>query len=122
MSFAQLTSLTYNSLMVIIETTIFTKIITSLLSDDEYRKLQNEIIQTPAIGKIISGSGGIRKVRWKLQGRGKRGGARVLYYWANNENQIFMLFAYPKNEIENITKEQLSILKKAVETEFKNEK
>ncbi len=108
--------------MVIIETTIFTKIITSLLSDDDYRKLQNELIQTPAIGKIISDSGGIRKVRWKLQGRGKRGGARVLYYWANNENQIFMLFAYPKNEMENITKEQLSILKKAVETEFKNEK
>ncbi len=108
--------------MVIIETAIFTKIITSLLSDDEYLELQNEIIKTPTIGKIISGSGGIRKVRCKIKGRGKRGGARVLYYWANNENQIFMLFAYPKNEMENITKEQLSILKKAVETEFKNEK
>jgi len=108
--------------MVIIETSIFTKIITSLLSDDEYRKLQNEIIKTPATGKIITGSGGIRKVRCKLQGRGKSGGARVIYYWANNENQIFMLFAYPKNEMENITKEQLSVLKKAVETEFKNEK
>ena len=108
--------------MVIIETTIFTKIVTSLLSDDDYRKLQNELIQTPTIGKIITGSGGIRKVRWKLQDRGKRGGARVIYYWATNENQIFMLYAYPKNEIENITKEQLSILKKAVETEFKNEK
>ncbi len=108
--------------MIIIETTIFTKIITSLLSDDDYQKLQNELIQNPAIGNLISGSGGIRKVRWKLQGRGKRGGARVLYYWANNENQIFMLFAYPKNEMENITKEQLSILKKAVKMEFKNEK
>ena len=108
--------------MVIIETAIFTKIITSLLSDDEYLELQNEIIKTPTIGKIISGSGGIRKVRCKIKGRGKRGGARVLYYWANNENQIFMLFAYPKNEMENITKEQLSILKKAVETEFKDEK
>ena len=108
--------------MVIIETTIFTKIITSLLNDDDYQKLQNELIQNPAIGNIIPGSGGIRKVRWKLQGRGKRGGARVLYYWANKENQIFMLFAYPKNGMENITKEQLSILKKAVETEFKYEK
>ena len=108
--------------MVIIETPIFTKIITALLNDDEYRELQEELIKTPTSGKIISGGGGIRKVRCKLQGRGKRGGARIIYYLATNENQIFMLFAYPKNEMDNLTKEQLSILKKAVETEFKNEK
>lgn len=108
--------------MVIIETSIFTKIVKVLLNDDEYRELQEELIQNPAIGKIITGSGGIRKVRCKLQGRGKSGGARIIYYWANNKNQIFMLFAFPKNEMENLTKEQLSVLKKAVETEFKNEK
>ena len=108
--------------MVIIETSIFTKIITALMSDDEYQKLQKALIEVPTSGKIMTGSGGIRKVRWKLQGRGKSGGARVIYYWATNESQLFMLFAYPKNEMENITKEQLSILKKAVETEFKDEK
>ena len=108
--------------MVIIETSIFTKIITALMSDDEYQKLQKALIEVPTSGKIMTGSGGIRKVRWKLQGRGKIGGARVIYYWATNESQLFMLFAYPKNEMENITKEQLSILKKAVETEFKDEK
>ena len=92
------------------------------MSDDEYQKLQKALIEVPTSGKIMTGSGGIRKVRWKLQGRGKSGGARVIYYWATNESQLFMLFAYPKNEMENITKEQLSILKKAVETEFKDEK
>jgi len=108
--------------MVIVETTIFTKIITSLLTDEDYRKLQNELLQSPSIGKLITGSGGLRKIRWKAQGRGKRGGTRVIYYWATSEYQIYMLFAYPKNEMDNITKEQLSILKKAVEMEFKNEK
>lgn len=108
--------------MVIIETSIFTKIIKALLSDDEYRELQEALIKVPTSGKIITGSGGIRKIRWRLQGRGKSGGARIIYYWATRESQIFMLFAYPKNEKENLTKEQLSILKKAVETEFKNEK
>ncbi len=108
--------------MVIIETSIFTKQITALMSDDEYQKLQKALIEVPTSGKIMTGSGGIRKVRWKLPGRGKSGGARVIYYWATYKSQIFMLFAYPKNEMENITKEQLSILKKAVETEFKNEK
>ncbi len=59
--------------MVIIETSIFTKIIKALLSDDEYRELQKALIKVPTSGKIITGSGGIRKVRWRLQGRGKRG-------------------------------------------------
>lgn len=108
--------------MVIIETPIFTKIITSLLSDEDYQTLQNQLIQTPTLGKIISGSSGLRKVRWKAQGRGKRGGTRIIYYWATNEYQLYMLYAYPKNVTEDMTKQQLSILKKAVEAEFKHEK
>ena len=91
------------------------------MNEEEYRELQNSLVKTPNAGNVIQGGGGIRKIRWKLQGRGKRGGARVIYYWETNENQIFMLYAYAKNERENLTKDQLSMLKKVVDTEFKHE-
>ena len=72
--------------------------------------------------KIIQGSGGIRKIRWGGSGRGKRGGIRIIYYWATNYNQIFMLYAFAKNERDDLTKDQLSMLKKAVVSEFEDEK
>jgi len=76
----------------------------------------------PEAGKVVPGSGGIRKVRWAASGRGKRGGARILYYLANRQNQIFMLYAFAKNERVDLTKDQLSVLKKAVATEFEDER
>ena len=66
--------------MVIIETSIFTKKISSLLNDEEYRTLQNLLVETPNLGDIIQGRGGIRKIRWGISGRGKRGGGRIIYY------------------------------------------
>ena len=91
------------------------------MSDDSYRELQNTLIACPETGKIIKGSGGIRKVRWGTDDQGKRGGIRVIYYWAANANQIFMLMVYPKKERDNLTEQQLLLLKKIVEREFKNE-
>ncbi len=73
------------------------------------------------MGNIIQGSGGVRKIRWKGSGRGKRGGLRIIYYWASDENQIYMLLAYAKNELADLTKHQLSTLRKAVNSEFGNE-
>ncbi|MGB5496943.1 MAG: type II toxin-antitoxin system RelE/ParE family toxin [Sedimenticolaceae bacterium] len=104
--------------MVFLETSVFTKSIQSLLSDEEYRWLQNHLVRFPEAGDLIKGSGGLRKIRWKLEGRGKRGGVRVIYYWATSDDQLFMLFAYAKNEQGDLTKEQLLVLKKLVETEF----
>lgn len=104
--------------MVILETTVFTKVIQSLMPDSDYRLLQNHLIEFPEAGDLIKGSKGLRKVRWKLEGRGKCGGVRVIYYWATSDYQIFMLYAYAKNEQEDLTKEQLSVLKKLVESEF----
>lgn len=108
--------------MVIIETSIFTNKITTILNDEEYRGLQNVLLAMPGAGDLIQGSGGIRKIRWGASGRGKRGGARIIYYWANNHDQIFMLFAYAKNERDNLTKDQLSALREIVISEFKNER
>ena len=108
--------------MVIFETSIFTKKIATLLNDEEYRALQNVLVEMPGSGDIIQGSGGIRKIRWGASGRGKRGGARVIYYWANQHAQLFMLYAYAKNERDDLTKDQLSVLREVVVAEFKNEK
>ena len=100
--------------MVIKETSIFTKQIQGLVSDDEYSEFQNDLIENPELGDIIKKSGGIRKVRMAVKGKGKRGGARVLYYWIKDEDQIFMLLAYAKSDMDNISDAQLEILRKLV--------
>ena len=105
--------------MVIIETSVFTKRIKELIPDELYRGLQNTLVAYPESGKIIQGSGGLRKIRWGIDGKGKHGGTRNIYYYAKSKNQIFMLMVYAKNERSDLTKEQLAILKKVVEQEFK---
>jgi len=107
--------------MEVVETSVFTRRIESLLDEDEYRALQTHLVENPESGAIIPGSGGIRKIRWGLKGRGKRGGARVVYFWAVRRDRILMLYAFAKNEREDLSKEQLSLLKKVVDSEFKNE-
>lgn len=66
--------------MLIIETPIFTKQVLAALTDDEYRRFQNMLLERPEAGKVMSGGGGLRKIRWAAEGRGKRGGIRVIYY------------------------------------------
>ena len=105
--------------MKIIETAVFTKRLRVFLNEEEYRKLQNELILNPGKGKIIRGSGGLRKFRWSIPGKGKSGGVRIIYYWVTIEEIILMLFIYSKNEQDDLTNEQLKILKSIVEKEFK---
>ena len=101
--------------MIIIETPIFTKLINGLMSDDEYKDLQEALVTRPEMGALIKNSGGLRKVRWSLEGRGKSGGVRVIYYWMSADDQLYMLLAYPKNEQESLTDAQVSALRKIVE-------
>lgn len=101
--------------MIIIETPIFTKLIKELMSDDEYKGLQEALVNRPDLGDLIQGSGGLRKVRWKLAGQGKSGGVRAIYYWVVNDEHIRMLFVYPKGKQENLSKEQVKQLKAIVE-------
>lgn len=90
-----------------------------MLTDDEYRELQNQLIARPESGEIIRASGGIRKLRWAGPGKGKRGGVRVVYYWVRSEEIILMLLIYSKKEQQDLTPVQLKILKKIVESELK---
>lgn len=104
--------------MVIIETSVFTRRVTALLSDDEYRELQATLVERPKAGPVIPGSGGIRKLRWSASGRGKRGGARVIYYWATEQEHLLMLFIYAKNESDDLTHDQIKTLRHIVEREY----
>jgi mRNA-degrading endonuclease RelE of RelBE toxin-antitoxin system len=83
--------------MEIVETSIYTKEITRILSDDEYKELQNHLVLHPKSGKVIKGSGGLRKLRWSSKWKGKSGGIRNIYYFYEDRNYILMIFiAYIK--------------------------
>jgi hypothetical protein len=101
--------------MLIVETTIFTRLIIELMSDEEYASFQEALINQPDMGDLIPGGGGIRKVRWRLENRGKSGGVRIIYYWMMRDDQLRMLYVYPKNRQENLTKQQLAMLREIVE-------
>lgn len=104
--------------MVIIETSVFTRQVVKLLPDDEYHKLQVLLAHRPNAGSLIPGSGGLRKVRWAGSGRGKRGGLRIIYFWAVVQEQMLMLLLYAKNERDDLSPEQLKVLKTIVEAQY----
>lgn len=98
-----------------IETRLFTRLVQDYLGDDEYRRLQIALLENPEAGDIIPGSGGIRKVRWRAPGRGKRGGYRVIYYAKITQGMIWMLTMYPKNVTENIPAHVLRQIRNEIE-------
>ena len=73
----------------------------------------------PEQGPVIRGSGGLRKVRWATAGSGKRGGLRVIYYWAPAERVFYMLYAYSKTEQGDLTPAQTRLLGRLVREEFR---
>jgi hypothetical protein len=104
--------------MEIIETPTFTRRVVDLLSDDEYRLLQADLLEQPDLGSTIPGTGGIRKLRWSIKGRGKRGGARCIYYWAVHQDCLLMLLIYAKNEQDDLTPDQKKILRRIIKEEY----
>ncbi|MCC8397941.1 MAG: transcriptional regulator [Rickettsia endosymbiont of Labidopullus appendiculatus] len=91
---------------------MFNKLLSSYLTDDDYADFQWHLASYPKSGDIIPGSGGLRKIRWMAKGRGKRSGIRIIYYYKNQQEQIWLLTIYAKNEAENIP---AAILKKIKE-------
>ena len=107
--------------MELIETSTFTRQIAALLSDEEHREFQSRLAARPGLGALIMGGGGTRKVRIAVGSRGKRGGARVIYYWAVRKDLILLLYAYAKNASADLTPRQVAQLAKVVKEEFSNE-
>lgn len=88
--------------MEFIETSLFTRLIYDYLDEDEYLGLQVYLLRHPDSGKIVPGSGGVRKIRWAMKGKGKSGGIRVIYYWKMSDAEIWLLTVYGKSERDSI--------------------
>jgi mRNA-degrading endonuclease RelE of RelBE toxin-antitoxin system len=88
--------------MEFIEATLFTKYVYTYLTDDEYLGLQSFLLKFPESGKVVPGSGGVRKLRWAMSDTGKRGGVRVIYYFKKQDDEIWLLTIYSKSKTENI--------------------
>jgi hypothetical protein len=78
-------------------------------------------MQSPKAGDVIRGCGGLRKLRWLAQGRGKRGVARVIYYFRDTKDQIYLIYGYVKSEREDLTPDQVRTLAKLVNETKENE-
>ena len=112
------TPLTYidKQLLTFIETPVFTAQITSLLDDDKYLEFQKMLIANPEAGRVVSGTGGLRKIRWKHPGRqkGKRGGIRVIYFYRMHVSQVLLLTAYNKDHQSNLSNSQKRFFREIV--------
>lgn len=96
--------------MEFIETILFQKESKKILDDDQLQELQTILLLYPAMGAVISGSGGLRKLRWVSAGKGKKGGLRIIYYWVTVDHRIILLHVYKKNRQEDLSSEQLKLL------------
>lgn len=100
-----------------IETKLFTRLVQEYLPDQEYSELQNALLANPDAGAVIPGSGGVRKLRWRAPGRGRRSGYRVIYFVKTTSRVFWMLTIYPKNVKDNIPAHILRQIRKEVENE-----
>ncbi len=107
--------------MVFIELPIFTHCAGDLFSQDELAVVQNTLLQNPATGNLIPGGKGLRKLRVALPGRGKRGGARVIYYYWVSKEQCYLVYAYAKNVAADLSQEQLQRLAAVIKAEIRDE-
>ncbi len=105
---------------IFVESTIFEKFRPDYLSEDEFRVLQKLLLENPKSGSVIQGTGGLRKIRFGIKGKGKRSGIRVIYYFFNKKNSFYLLTLYAKNEVVDLTNKQKKILKHLLEV-WKNE-
>ena len=103
------TPMAYNKNMELIETPVFKKQIDRLLDELTYAQFKEYLVCNPLKGKLIRGSGGIRKIRWGKKNTGKSGGVRIIYF-IKTDMQIYLLFAYAKSEADNLTQKQTNML------------
>ena len=85
------------------------------LDEDDRQRLENEILGNPKIGSVMRGTGGLRKMRYALEGRGKSGGARILYVDYVVLERVYLVTAYPKSQKENISPAEREMYRKIIE-------
>ena len=97
--------------MIFVELTPFVAFRKEYWTDEDLRAMQNVLLATPDAGDLIRGGAGLRKLRWTAQGRGKRGGARVIYYWHVPGDRIYLIYGYVKSRSEDLTAHQRKVLR-----------
>lgn len=102
-------------MLTFIETKLFTRLADELLSESELLALQVHLLAQPDIGRVIQGSGGVRKLRWAVPGRGKRGGLRVIYFFRPTHEEIWLLTLYAKNDADDISATALRKIKATID-------
>jgi len=85
------------------------------LNDEDRRRLENEILNNPKVGPVMSGTGGLRKMRFAFEGEGKSGSSRVLYVDFVVFERVYLIYAYPKGQKDNISQEERKIFKKIID-------
>jgi mRNA-degrading endonuclease RelE of RelBE toxin-antitoxin system len=114
-----LTKNPYNVRAIIVLTFVkhptFTKQVEDLFEDNEYRLFQMDLAARPDAGDVIPGLGGLRKIRWGAKGKGKRGGARIIYLLIPKPGIIYLFYAYTKGDITDLSSDQKKRLRQAVE-------
>jgi len=104
--------------MVFVESTLFSRLINTYLSDDEYSVLQSELAANPVAGSVIPGTGGLRKIRFRCpaKDKGKRSGVRIIYYWYVKKDRIYPLSIYYKGEVSDLNSREKKSLKQLLKT------
>ena len=104
---------------VFVELPPFERYRSEYLDDDAFLRLQRLLMLNPEAGALIPGTGGLRKVRFadERRGKGKRGGLRVIYYWWDAGLQFWLFTIYDKNEMSDLTKSQRETLKEMIKKE-----
>lgn len=98
--------------MVFVESTVFTKQVLELLTDEVYGEFQQHLAMYPDAGDVIQDTGGLRKVRWSVPGRGKSGGVRVIYFHVSAQSQCRMLLIYRKGVKDDLSAAEKKALRK----------
>ncbi len=101
--------------MIFMEMLLFTKQLPDYLEDDQYQELQEFLIEQPDAGDLIQGTGGLRKLRWTIGNKGKRGGIRIIYYWQVSKDQLYFLTLDAKNEMSDLSAKEKKALKLMLE-------
>lgn len=96
------------------EAKAFTKYIYDYMDDEEFSAMQWFLVFNPEFGDLITGGGGLRKLRWHTKAKGKRGGVRVIYYYVKKREELLLFSIFAKNELEDLPKEILAQLRREI--------
>lgn len=104
-----------------IELPPFERLRSDYFDDESFKDLQSEMMRDPVAGVVIQGTGGLRKIRYgdERRGKGKRGGLRVIYYWKNANDQFWLFTVYDKDQADDLTATERKALKLRLELEIK---